>query len=626
MTNPITTRKIGKTPPSEEAKGKKTKTITKKVVYIEIDDEITAIYDRIKNLKMKNVYLVVPKRAILFQSIVNLKILKRKIEDMEKNIFIITNDQNGIHLASKIGLAVYDKLENHDHPSLVSGKFLEERNDISPLKASINTLDDEAPQRRNEKKFSITDLIKRDKKKSSHQVKNPVSAPGILKQKDKQREERGKLVLVAPNRQALISLVVVSVMILMIITYIALPGATIILTPKSNVITTSVNVVLADIEANRAELDIHPLHEIPSYSITKKISKVLTYQATGKEFHGQNATGIITVINTSTNDWPLLAKTRFQTGDGLVFRLQNPVTIPAAKADKPGTKDVPVVADEVDVYNQVIGEKGNIAPTKFFLPGLSAENQKKLYAENKQPFTSGKTLVSKLITKQDLEAANKKMAADLKDSALIELQAYVKEKNDAQKTNLVLLTGRDAIISGDAKVTVPPNLEGQKLETFEVKGEIIVNGIAYSKDELISILTTELKLKKSPQKRLTYIDADSLTYRIIDNDRNAKKIKITATIKGREEYEISPEKENGDRLIKKILEHIVGKEIKESESYIQNLPEIDKVKIESWPAWAPSLPGIPDNIKVEIKRESATPDVESPPITTEPAGSVTPAD
>jgi hypothetical protein len=46
----------------------------------------------------------------------------------------------------------------------------------------------------------------------------------------------------------------------------------------------------------------------------------------------------------------------------------------------------------------------------------------------------------------------------------------------------------------------------------------------------------------------------------------------------------------------------MGKPINEAENYIQNLPEIDKVHIESWPAWAATLPGIPDNIKIEIKR------------------------
>jgi hypothetical protein len=471
----------------------------------------------------------------------------------------------------------------------------------------MNTLDDDSPMRRTEKKFSISDLIYRGQKKSFFIIPGAFTKSASKSIKDKKKDERSKFVLVAPNRQALISLVIVSVIILLTITYIALPGATITLIPKSNVLQVPVNITLADLEANRAELDTHPMNEIPSYSLTKKIQKVFTYQATGKEFKGENARGTVTIINTSKNAWPLIPKTRFQTAEGLVFRLQSSISVPAAADDKnPGKIDAAVVADEFDVNNQVIGERGNVTPTQFFLPGLSGENQKKLYAQNAAAFTGGKTVVIKKITKEDLDAARTKMISDLKASAQAELTAMAKEKNDSQKTNLALLTGGEAIATSDPVVSIPQNLEGQKLDSFDVHGEMVATGIAYNNDELMSILTTELKLKKNPEKRLVYVDANSLTYRIVENDKAGKKMKVTATIKGIEEYEISPDKENGDRLIKKIKEHVVSMNIEEARAYIQNLPEIDKVTIESWPAWAPTLPGIPDNIKMEIKK-SQTP-------------------
>lgn len=582
---------------------------TKKVIYIEIDDEVTSIYDRMKKLKMKNVYLVVPKRAIIFQSIVNLKILKRKAEDLKKNIYIITNDLNGIHLASKIGLPVYDKLENSEHPSLVSGKFMEDQQNITPLKASINTLDDDAPTRRKEKKYSIMELIRMRKRsgffafgKRSNDAESIKPSSQRQKSKKQKKEEKGKLVLVAPNRHALVSLIIVSVLILVTITYIALPGATIELTPKTNVVDTSVNVTLADIEKNRAELDTHPVHMIPSYTITKKIQKVLTYQATGKEFQGENASGTITIINKSNNAWPLIPKTRFQTGDGLVFRLRSQVNVPAAAGEEAGRLDVTVFADELDIYDQVIGERGNVSPTQFFLPGLSADNQEKLYAENKEAFTGGNTLVTKLIAEEDIEAARNKMSGELKSAAEAELQANIKERNQTQVTNLELLTGMEAIQMSEPVIDIPSNLVGQKLESFEVQGEIVVSGVAYNRDDLLGILKTELNLKKNPQKRLYRIDEESLSYRIVEIISGTGKIKITATIKGVEEFEIRPDKENGQRLIKTIKDHVLGKNINEAEAYIQNLPEIDKAHIESWPAWSPTMPGIPDNIKIEVKR------------------------
>ncbi len=603
----VATKRIGNAEETESVEDKKKEKIlkTKKVLYTEIDDEVTSIYDRLKQLKMKNVYIVVPKRAIVFQSIVNLKILKRKAEDLEKNIYVITNDPNGIKLAKQVGLVVYDKLEGHEHPSLVSGKFLEDQMNISPLKASVNALEDDTPIRQTEKKFSISDLIRRGKKEGLRLLPKafPMRKTKVGEGAQKPAGDKGHLVLEAPNRQALAALVVVSLIILLTITYIALPGATIKLEPKSNVLQTSVNIILADAEANRAELDTHPLHEIASYTITTNIKRPFQYQATGKDFQGENAKGVITIINTSNQEWPLIPKTRFQTSGNIVFRINDYVTVPAQKDNAPGTIDVAVEADQIDALSQVVGERGNLQPSKFFLPGLSADNQKKLYAESKNPMSGGKTLVSKHITKEDIEAAKQKLATDLRNSAQAELQSVVSKRNETDKTNLVLLVGDKAFQTTEPKITVPANLENQKLESFEIQGELSATGIAYNRDELMNMLKTELKLKKNPEKRLVHIDEESLTYRIIESDQANKRVKITSTIKGVEEFEIDPEKENGERLVKKIKDHVVGHQITEARDYIQNLPEINKVNIDSWPAWAPTMPNVPDNIKIEVVRE-----------------------
>jgi len=53
--------------------------------------------------------------------------------------------------------------------------------------------------------------------------------------------------------------------------------------------------------------------------------------------------------------------------------------------------------------------------------------------------------------KEDLAAAQNKMATDLKASAQAELQSSNQERNDTQKTSLVLLTGTDAIVTSDRK-------------------------------------------------------------------------------------------------------------------------------------------------------------------------------
>lgn len=575
----------------------------KKILYLEIDDEVTSVFDRMKQLKMNDVYLVVPKQAILLQSLVNLKILKSHAERAGKNIALVTNDSNGIHLAQQVGLPVYDRIDQKGRPYIAR---LPEREEISisPLKASINSIEDETPTRLKEPKYSIPEFLGRIRKKSFPLLE----IARIQKKKTAPQKEvkEPKLVLVAPNKQALISLIAVSLVILLSIAYIALPGATIYITPKATALEQSVNITLADFETNKTDIDARTPNMIASHPILTTITRTMMYASTGNIFQGENAKGMVTVINLSPNVWPLIPKTRFRTADGIVYRMQSYLNVPAARGTTPGTVDVEVTADPFDIYDQAVGARGNIGSTRFFLPGLSAENQKRLYAESKTGMNGGKTIVKKEVTKEDIEAAKSKMKDELLKSVEAELEKSVLEKDSLlnEKKKFKILKGKLAFHIGEPGITIPPDIEGKEIEQFEVTGSLNVSGVYYNEDELYEILATQLKLKKSPLKRIVKVDRDTITYRIFDVDENTKKMKITATIKGIEEFDINTRKEYGERLVEKIKEHIVGRKVDDAKEYIRNLPEIKTVEIKSWPAWAPTVPGVPDNIKVEVVRDT----------------------
>ena len=57
-----------------------------KTLYIDIDEEITSIVDRVRKTPADEVIVVVPKRALLIQSIVNLKLLKQEADRAKKEI------------------------------------------------------------------------------------------------------------------------------------------------------------------------------------------------------------------------------------------------------------------------------------------------------------------------------------------------------------------------------------------------------------------------------------------------------------------------------------------------------------------------------------------------------------
>lgn len=571
---------------------------SKKVVYLEIDDEVTVVYDKVKAIKSKHVYIVAPKRSIIFQSIVNLKILSRKAADEGKKIYLITNDKNGIHLGQKVGISVYNKAGSDGKPALFNTELNDERLRITPLRATVNEIEDEAPMRLTERKLSISEILRKSKRGGAIDVTRIDSA-------EKKKKKKPKFVIVAPNRHALIALVSISLVILLFIVYIALPGATIYITPSATKLEKSVNITLADFNKNKAELDTHPSHMIASFPISTNVNKSIVHSSTGKQFsdRGANASGVITIYNTSGNAWPLIAETRFQTEDGIVFRIKEAINVPAASTSGPGTVEAFVTADQLDANGLIVGEKGNIEPTRFFLPGLKGDSQSKVYAENSAPLTGGVTDYIAFVSDEDLNAAEARLRDELVQSAIEELEIAVKEKADLSGGDItyVLLEGENAIKVGEPILNIDRGISGKEMKEFEVSGEVLVEGVFYDKDAMLEILKSELLLKKSPQKELLSVNDDSTSYRIFEWDQASGKIKLTANIKGIEQYEIDPDLENGAKLLEKIKEHIVGSDIEEAKLYIQNLPEVNKVEIESWPVWSPTVPSIPDNIDFDIR-------------------------
>lgn len=572
----------------------------KKVIYIEIDDEIGAVYDKIKALSGRHVYVVVPQKAVIFQSIVNLKILKRKAKEHSKTIYLITNDKNGIYLASQLGIVVYDKVDRTGKPSLFSTEVNDEKLRITPLRAAVNAVDEETPTRLSEKKLSISEILRKQRTKKMMDISRLKPSQKL----DQKKKKMTKFVLVSPNRHALVGLVVFSVFILLAIIYIALPGVTISLTPAASVLEKSVNITLADSVKNRVELDTKPTHMIASYPISTTVQKTITHFATGKKLSDKsaNASGKLTIVNTTANTWPLITQTRFQTNDGIVFRIPSPVNVPAANASGPGKVEVYVVADPMDANGTLTGDRGNIPPSRFFLPGLRSINQSKIYAESYANMAGGVTDYIAFVSKEDVGAAKLRIKDELMKNSSVDLQKVVDEKTKSAQNNITysLLTGDGAIQISEPKIELPPNLEGQEIKQFTVTGEISVSGVYFNRAEMLDILKSELLLKKSPQKELLRINENSTTYQIFEKDEGDGKIKLTANIKGIEQYDINPDTENGQRLLQKIKDHVVGKEVEDAKLYIQNLPEVNKVEIKSWPAWAPNIPNIPDNIDFKI--------------------------
>ena len=74
-----------------------------KTLYIDVDEEITSIIDRVRAEKAPDVFLVVPKDAMLTEGVINLKLLKKEAEKLGKEITIATKDKHARKVIERVG-------------------------------------------------------------------------------------------------------------------------------------------------------------------------------------------------------------------------------------------------------------------------------------------------------------------------------------------------------------------------------------------------------------------------------------------------------------------------------------------------------------------------------------------
>ncbi len=560
-----------------------------KVLYTNIDDEVADIIAQIKKLPHKKISLVIPHRALLFKSSVNLHILNKKAVELKKNITIISHDEAGLTASQHAGIATRRELT-----------------DIKKKSISTDThsqfMRGEKPSRMTREKKSIAEVIRPEEKRAAFES-------FLIKIKDKIQKKRKALsgtrvVFVSPNKQALFTLVLLSILLFLSIAYIALPGATITITPRESILESTFNVTFMDYDKNKSvfDNDTSPNLIVPTYPVDPPpFSKELTYIPTGKISRGDRARGILTVYNKTDHPWDLAATTRFQTEEGLIFRTPRAIRIPALTNKVPGTVEVEVLADDLDNINQVIGSRGNIDPRKFFLPGLQEDSRKNLYAENKAPFTGGVTRVIKVVSKEDVDAATETLKKKITSEAAADLKNYLEQQNLNNKTNFSLITDKNILKIGEPKISIPPNIVGQQIDQFKLNASYTIASVSYDKAILVKFLRSRMIHRADPDKKIAKISEDDLSYRFLEADAASGKVKLTVTMRAIQSFDLNPDTENGKRFIKKITDHLLGLRVDAAKDYLrQQTDEIAQVEVKTWPIWAPTIPNIADNIKFVV--------------------------
>ena len=291
----------------------------KETLYVDVDDEITAIIDKVGSAKGNVVALVLPKRCAVLQSVVNMKLLKRSAEKAGKNLVLVTSEAGPMPLAGATGLYVastptskpsipdapdqpVDGPEEIDEPlNVVDGNAPEDGDeDFDPKSAGGKPVGELAAAGAAAK--IAEDDIDESIDMSDDAPEEVADEPKGKKAKTPKSKKDKKLAV--PNfdsfrkKLALGILVLVLLIVGLVFAMKVLPHATVTIGTDSSTVPTNLSLTL-DSSANKLDTvnDV-----VPATSQSQQKTSTQTAQATGQQNNGQKASGSVTVTNCTTDN------------------------------------------------------------------------------------------------------------------------------------------------------------------------------------------------------------------------------------------------------------------------------------------------------------------------------------
>lgn len=549
----------------------------RKAIYLDINADLAVALNKLQQNDADEMILVIPRGSVLFNSVVNLKILQSNIPP-EKSLAIVTMDKTGQSLANQVGLKVYKNITAKDgdinDSDNIMAQSVDIKTDVEP-EIEPDAEPELKPELDNRSKIDlINSQTSKPKIKFESNRKLPTSNLSNVRSKSDSPFLTKSIIL--GRNGLLIVFITLAFMVLGGVIYFVLPKATIDLDIKSEPFIHQFKLVLANKEdLNAAGQNVFKGRFV---EVTKELIK--TFPATGFENKGNPASGFITIYNYTRTIKGLIPETRFVSPDELVFRIKEEVLISPATVGSngsliPGRSRIKVVADTG-------GVDGNLPiDVKFTIPGLGSTGVDLVFAKSTDPFTGGTDNKVKIVLQEDIELARESISKNVFLDTELELTELVKKSEEL----IVPLIQNDIIDS------IPSVAAGAKREAFDLKIQVRSWTLLPDKNQLEDIISNTINniipsnKSLTPQTlksaRVVMDNADFLMY-IIDFS-----VEINGLI--------------ASKLDKSEISGSVSNRLpSDATKMLESIQEIVSHKIVVWPFWVKRLPILENNIKINF--------------------------
>jgi hypothetical protein len=538
----------------------------KDTVYIDVDDEITAIIDKVKSSDKKIVALVLPKRAAVLQSIVNMKLLKRTTDDAKKNLVLITSETGLLPLAGAVGIHVAKTLQSK--PAIPAAPKTAD----SPIDVDQDDIDDvELDKAKPVGELADDETIEVDNDEPEEVAAGTAAV----------KKASGKKRIKIPNFDKFRVKIVLGVLALVLLivgwifAFMILPKATV-------TVKTDAQSIDADLEltASPAATELNEAEGIVP-ALSKELRKTETEKvpATGQQDKGTKAAGSMEVFNCTDNEVTVPAGTIF-INNGLGFVTDKNIEVPASDFFSNGTCKKNTSAD-VDVTSTQPGDKYNLSADREYTSNFSST-----LSGIGSAMTGGTSKIVKVVAQKDIDDAKQKIA-DRSSTVKDELQG------DLDETGYLGL--QDTFAAGAPAVTSSPNVNEEGGEVT-VTVAITYTMLGIKKDDLKKLIekSIEGKIDKSKQVILDDGLADAAIGIIEKRPNGEVRLTLSTTVLAGAQQD-----ENA------IKQEIAGKKKSLTLSAIKSRPGVTDAEVRYSPFWVSSTPKKTSKITVIFEQNAS---------------------
>ena len=543
--------------------------MNKDIIYIDVEDDITAIIGKVKQSREKIVVLVPPKRIGVLQSAVNLRLLSRTTTQSGKHLVLITTNGALTALAAAAKIPVAKNLQSKPEIGAAPDEDADIEEDIIdgsqlPVGELARTAD------RGTAFTAVSPAVDEAVRENAAEEKGGRTAPV------RSRPVRTKSGVKVPNFDSFRKkLLLIGAGGLVLIGFLVWA---IFFAPRANVV---IAARTTDTPVN-ARVTLDPaatttLQEGLLKSTTKQTKKDQTveFAATGKKDVGNKATGSMKLTRTSPSATPVTvpAGTEF-TASGLTFVSTQAATLTSQLTPSgfdPGSATVAVQATD-------IGDNYNLS-ARGYTSSVSGVNA------NGTDMAGGSKKTVTVVSADDVQKATEQLAEQKTDDI----------KRDLAKQ----FDGAFVVVDQSFKIDQANPLSAPAVDQESTDGKArLTSSVTYS---LSAVAKSELKVYLDDYFKAQLKDKDD--QRVYDNGSGEAKLSNISVVDGGKfganlvaNARIGPKISDDE-----VKELAAGKRYGDIQASLEAIQGVESVDVEYSPFWVTSTPNDVKRISVEFK-------------------------